>query len=111
MHNPSHALRRELEFGYRDHILLAGHRHIDAYSIIANPSENFASHLCRVSGYKVLDNFAEERRFLDQRMNPSTWFLIDPTHHKSAERIKPFWDAEEAIDICAHKRRRGKFDK
>jgi hypothetical protein len=108
MWNGAHALRRELAFGFRDHIVLAGHRHTDAYSMVPNPAEGFASHLVRVSGYKVIDDFAEERRFLSYRMNPSAWFLIQPEHPVQAERIKLYHDAAEALDVCAYKRKKAK---
>jgi hypothetical protein len=105
MHNNTHALRRELEFGYRDQILVAGHRHIDGYQIVPNPAEGFASHLARVSGYKIIDDYADQNRFLEYRMNPSLWFVIQP-EASPPERIKPFWDGEAAQDFTAYLRRK-----
>jgi len=107
-HNPTHALRRELEFGYRDHILVAGHRHIDGYQVVANNAEGIVSHLARVSGYKIMDDYADEHRFIPHRMNPSIWFVIDPANPHEPEKIKAFWDALEAKDYTEHKRRRAK---
>ena len=96
MYNPTHGHVRETREGYRDHILLAGHRHIDHYQILPSKAAGFPSHLARVSGYKVVDDYAAEGGFHELRLGPSVCFVIDPENPNPVERIKPFWDALRA---------------
>jgi hypothetical protein len=96
MYNPTHGLVRETREGYRDHLLLAGHRHIDHYQILPHKAAGFPMHMARVSGYKILDGYADELGLHESRLAPSVCFVIQPEHHLPVERIKPFWDALEA---------------
>ena len=89
----------------RDHILVAGHRHTDAFQMIAHNDDPWVSYLLRVSGYKVVDDYADENRFIEKRFNPSCTIVIDPTAIP-AEKVKPFWDSEAAADYLKFVRRR-----
>jgi hypothetical protein len=105
IYNPSHALRRELAFGLRDHILLAGHRHIDAYSMHASPADPYVSHLFRISGYKMVDDYADANRFVPMRFAPSVTLIIDPTANP-VEKVKPFWDTRTGADYLKFLRKK-----
>ncbi|MDE1907518.1 MAG: hypothetical protein KGH75_13825, partial [Rhodospirillales bacterium] len=105
-YNPTHGLAKELLWGFRDHLLLAGHRHIDHYQLIANPGEDFPSHLARVSGYKVADDYADEHHFRENRFAPAVAFVVQPNHPVPVERLKPYWDLEAAADFVAFLRKR-----
>lgn len=106
MYSTTHGMRRELREGYRDHLLVAGHLHNDEASIVPVETEGLVSTMVRVSGYKIADHFAAERRFVSKRMAPTAWALIDPAARCPAEIVKLYWDGEECADILAHKRRR-----
>lgn len=104
-YSATHGMKRELLWGHRDHILVAGHTHVDEARI--EPSIDGDAHwLFRVSGYKVVDDFAKERGFRPQRLAPSTALVIDPAARVPAEIVKPFWDVEAAADYLAFKRAR-----
>lgn len=107
MYNPTHGHVRETREGYRDHLLLAGHRHHDHYQIMPSKAAGFPMHLARVSGYKVIDGYADELGLHEARLAPSVCFVIQPEHPKPVERIRPFWDALEAEDFIAWLRKRG----
>jgi hypothetical protein len=77
MYNDMHGLVRELREGFRDHILVAGHRHIGAESALVNP-EGHISQLVRVAGYKVVDDYAKEGGYKAKPIHRSALIIIDP---------------------------------
>lgn len=102
----THGMKRELLFGHKDHILVAGHTHVDEARL--EPSIDGEAHwLFRVSGYKVIDDFAKEKGFRPKRLAPGVSVVIDPSQTIPAERIKPFWDVEAAADYLTFLRQRG----
>lgn len=101
----THGMKRELLFGHRDHILVAGHTHVDEARV--EPSIDGEAHwLFRVSGYKVIDEYAKEHHFRPKRLAPGVSVVIDPTQTIPAERIKPFWCVERAADYLTFARKR-----
>jgi len=93
----THGHKRELLWGHRDHILVAGHKHVDEAR--CEPSIDGMAHwLFRVSGYKVIDEYAKERNFRPKRLAPSVSLVIDPTQKIPAEQVKPFWCHQTAAD-------------
>jgi hypothetical protein len=101
----THGLKRELLFGHRDHVLVAGHIHVDEARI--EPGADGDVHwMFRVSGYKVIDDFAKERHFHPKRLAPGVALVIDPAAKVSAEVVKPFWCVEEGADWLKFKRKR-----
>lgn len=101
----THGMKREILHGHRDHILVAGHKHVDEARV--EPSLDGECHwFFRVSGYKVIDDFAKEKGFRPKRMAPSTFVVIDPDAKVPAEVVKPFWDVEVAADYLKFKRGR-----
>jgi hypothetical protein len=94
-YSDTHGMKRELLWGHRDHVLVAGHLHIDEARI--EPSLDGDAHwLFRVSGYKLIDEYAKENNFKSKRLAPGVALVIDPSQPVPAERIKPFWDVERA---------------
>jgi hypothetical protein len=100
----THGMKREILFGHRDHILVAGHTHVDEARI--EPSlEGDVHWFFRVSGYKVIDEYAKEHRFRPKRLAPSVALVIQP-NAPPAEVVKPFWDVEAAADWLKFLRKR-----
>jgi hypothetical protein len=100
----THGMKRELLFGFRDHILVCGHTHVDEARI--EPSlEGDVHWLFRVSGYKVIDEYAKANHFRHKRLAPSVALVIDPDAPPS-EQVKPFWCAERAADYLKFLRKR-----
>jgi predicted phosphodiesterase len=100
----THGMKRELLWGHKDHILVCGHTHVDEARV--EPGASGDVHwMFRVSGYKVIDEYAKEHHFRPKRMAPSVSVVIRPDAHP-AERVKPFWDAEEAADWLTFLRKR-----
>lgn len=93
--NPAHGPMKAAQFGFRDHILVNGHKHISGYGILKCPSTGTISHCVQVSSYKVYDRFAREKGFRDQSISPCALTVIDPSldgNHPDA--VKVFWQPE-----------------
>ena len=104
-YNPVHGLRKEHLFGLRDHVNIAGHKHIDSYSVVPSP-DGYMQHMLRVSGYKGHDDYAKAGNFQPMKMAPTCALIIDPGSRNPAELVKPFWCLEEAADFLTFKRKR-----
>ena len=108
MYSVTHGHKRELLWGHRDHILVAGHLHVDE-ARVEPLLDGDAAWMFRVSGYKVIDSYAKELNLHPSRLAPSVSVVLDPDAAVPAERVKPFWDAEVAADYLTWLRsRRGK---
>jgi len=103
--NPNHGLVKEHLFGFRDHINIAGHKHIDAVSGAPSP-EGFIHWAFRVSGYKAMEDYAVSINAKERKMAPTVALLIDVSARHQAEVVKPFWCLEAAADYLTFKRRK-----
>ena len=103
--NPVHGLAKEHLHGFRDHVNIAGHKHIDSYAVVPSP-DGFMHHMLRVSGYKGHDDYAKSLNLKPMKMAPTCALIIDPNTKNPAEFVKPFWDMKEAADFLAFKRKR-----
>lgn len=104
-YSDTHGMKRELLFGYKDHLLVAGHTHVDEAR--CEPSLDGDAHwLFRVSGYKVIDDYAKEHNFRSKRIRPGVTVILDPSQPVPADRIKPYWDVEHAADILTFLRKK-----
>lgn len=99
----THGMKRELLWGHKDHILVCGHTHVDEARV--EPSSEGVHWMFRVSGYKVIDEYAKEHHLRPKRLAPSVSVVIQPDA-KPAERVKPFWDVEAAADWLTFLRKR-----
>lgn len=103
--NPLHGLRKEHLFGFRDHINIAGHKHIDSCAVVPSP-DGYMQWMLRVSGYKAHDDYAKSLNLVKMKMAPTCALIIDPSTSNPAELVKPFWCLEEAADFLTFKRKR-----
>lgn len=77
IYNPLHSHKREALHGHRDHILVAGHRHVGADARDTH-GDGVPFAMIRVSGYKVSDPYAHSRGFHRRPMHPSAMVIVDP---------------------------------
>lgn len=104
MYSDTHGMKREVLFGYKDHVIVAGHTHVDEARV--EPSIDGDVHwMFRVSGYKVIDDYAKEKGFRPKRLAPSVAVILDPRARVPAEQVKPFWDVEAAADYLTYLRK------
>lgn len=94
-------------FGWRDHILIAGHTHQSGYHPLRDPASGLLMHAIRVGSYKTVDRFAEERGFLNENFTCAPVTIIDPTEPDNSPRcVVVMFDLEEAADYLTWKRKR-----
>jgi hypothetical protein len=103
--NPVHGLRKEHLFGLRDHVNIAGHKHVDTYAAIPSP-DGYVQHMLRVSGYKGHDDYAKQGNLQEMKMAPTCALVINPAAVVPAELVKPFWCLETAADYLKFLRSR-----
>lgn len=109
MYNPAHGVGRELQFGKRDHIAVAGHIHTSGYMVLRDPSDaSIVMHAVQVASYKRHDLYSRQKGFKDNRLGPSALTVINPVlsdHHP--DFIKLFWEPREGVDYLSFLRSRG----
>ena len=107
--NPAHALVRETLFGFRDHILMCGHRHSTGYIPVFHNDPRRLCHGFRLGTYKDFDHYAAEKGFQDTNWARSMGAVINPDHADDPTRyIKPFFNLEEMAEYLTW--RRGKWE-
>lgn len=75
--NGLHGLVRETLWGHRDHIIVAGHRHFGEDGAQVTPE--CITQMVRVSGYKVVDDYAKAGGYKPKKIHPSALVIIDPS--------------------------------
>jgi hypothetical protein len=94
-------------FGWRDHILVAGHTHVSGYHPLRDPSNGLLSHAIRVGSYKTYDRYAEERGLPNQTFTVCPVAIIDPEQPDDSPRcITVFFDPEDAAEFLTWKRKK-----
>lgn len=103
--NPAHAQMKAAQMGYRDHIMISGHKHTSGYGIIKDPQGGKVCHAIQVASYKMYDTYAKEKGFRDQTVSPACMTVIDPdlddTH---PDMVKVFWDPKQGAEYLKWKR-------
>ena len=111
-YNAAHALVRQTLFDFRDHILIAAHRHQTGYMPIWFNEPRRLCHGVRVGSYKVRDHYAKEKGFKDENWAKVLPLLIDPAYaHDPVRHIKPIFDFDEACEELTWKRQRFEMGK
>lgn len=104
--NPAHGAMKSAQMGPRDHLHVAGHKHISGYGITKDPASGRVNHSLQVGSYKIMDRYAKERGFRDQMLGPCAVTVIDPAlPETNADMCKVFWDAEEGAAYLNWKRK------
>jgi hypothetical protein len=111
MWNPTHGPMRAAQMGWRDHILVCGHKHKSGYDMLKDPSSGMISHCVQVSAFQVDSNLAVEKGFLDQHISPCPAFIIDPDAERESEMIQFFPSLRYAAQVLTWKRAEWKAGK
>lgn len=104
MWNPAHAMSKAAMTGFRDHVLIAGHKHTSAYNIVMDPTNDMLSHCIRVGGYKLIDTYARVGGFLKHNFAPSCVIIIDPDAENETDLIQVFWSVQKGAEYLTHLR-------
>lgn len=104
-YNPAHGPMKASMFGVRDHINIAGHKHISGKGELIDPDSHIVCHCILVASYKVYDRYQRQKGFRDQRISPGVFTLIKPSlPNNHPDFVRHFWDIEEGIEVLQYLR-------
>ncbi len=102
-----HGPVKAAKLGWRDHILVCGDHHTSGYALEKDPATGLISHIIRVAGYKVVDDFAEQHNLPDQAAFSSCVTIIDPRKaDDDVGRVTFFADVEMGADVLTWLRKK-----
>jgi len=94
-----HGPRREAIMGFRDDLIICGHKHTGAVETFVTPDGNVCQ-IVRVSGYKVVDSYAKQLGLKKHQIFPAALIIIDPSApNTSPNRIFTAPSVEKGIII------------
>lgn len=106
-YNPVHGPMKANMFGARDHIAVAGHRHVSGHGVLKNPDDGSLCHSFLVAGYKIYDRYAMEKGFRDQRISTGVFTIINPeVPNTHPDFILHCWDIETGVFLLKALRKR-----
>lgn len=98
-YNPAHGPMKATMFGHRDHIAVAGHKHISGHGVLKCPSTGTSLHSFLVAGYKIYDRYALEKGFRDQHISPGVFTIIHPGRENThPDFVTHCWSMEAGLD-------------
>ena len=104
--NPLHGLKKEVLHGFRDHIIVAGHRHIGADARDVN-GDGMPFVMVRLSGYKVSDSYRHTLGLKAKPLHPAAMIIVDPDEpDNSNNRVWVAPTVEVGADFLDFKRKR-----
>lgn len=110
IYNTAHGVMRAAKFGWRDQVLVCGHRHVSGYGLEKDPSTGLISHCIRVASYKTHDRHAIASGFPDLTVFVCPVIIIDPRYEDHDPRlITTIFDTEEGGEYLTWKRARAGF--
>jgi len=95
--NPAHGVSKAAQMGWRDHILVCGHKHVFGYNVTKDPMTGLWSHAIRVGAYKVYDEFADAKGFPDHNL-PACVTIVDPNALREEGIITVIMDVDAAAE-------------
>jgi len=106
--NEAHGPAKAARIGWRDHILVCGHKHTNGYQILRNPDPQnpIISHAIRVASYKIHDSFAHQIGAQGNPISAAVTTIIDPDATRESGLVQVFHDLEMAADYLTFLRRR-----
>lgn len=78
MYNPAHGQLSQNYRGSNADIIIGGHTHQSAYTLMRNGVTGQVSHCLRVSAFKRFDDYADQLGLPDQALSPIVLAVIDP---------------------------------
>ena len=104
--NIVHGPAKAAMMGWRDHILICGHKHTTGYQIIKDPATGLISHAVRVATYKIHDEHARAEGFPDHNISPCAVTIIDPYAELERNLVQVFFDPEVGADWLKWRRKK-----
>lgn len=99
-YNPVHGPMKANLFGVRDHINVAGHKHVSGHGVLKNPDDGSVCHSFLVASYKLYDRYARDHGFRDQHISPGVLTIVNPALPSiHPDFISHYWDLEYGVSI------------
>lgn len=110
MWNEVHGIKRAARMGQRENILLGGDLHVSGDTIEKDPMTGGLTFGYQVASFKLIDDYADDKGFMDRHVSPAVALVVDPRKPvTSPERVKHFYEPEEAMDYHTFLRKRAKL--
>ena len=107
MWNPLHAQVKRARFSGSDaNLYISGHRHQWGLFQTENAESGTIYWAARARGYKIYDDYANEKGYLPQKYGASITAIIDPDTNDPVQFVQCFASSEEAADYLNFKRKR-----
>lgn len=98
--NPVHGPSKALQMGIRDHIAVAGHKHVSGHGVMKDPDTGISCHAFRVASYKIYDRYARDHGFRDQNISPGLFTIIDTRLDEThPDFITHAWTMEKGLEM------------
>lgn len=106
-YNTVHGPAKAAMFGWRDHVLVAGHTHQSGHNVLRDPSSGLLTHALRIGSYKTFDRYALERGLPNQTFTVAPTIIIRPQFADDDTRLLTvFYEPETAADFLRFLRRK-----
>jgi len=97
-YNPAFAQTKEQYKGNPAHIIIGGHTHTGAYSLLKNGSSGRLGHCIRLGAFKRYDDYADMLGFSDDSVGPACMTVIDPSLSEDEPGFcSVFWNLEHGV--------------
>ena len=107
MWNVTHGIGKAAQFGWRDHLLTAGHTHESGWDYKIDPMTGLISHCFKVGSYKRYDRYADEKGLPDQNVSACKVLVVRPQFEDHDPKLlTPFLEPETAAEFLAFLRKR-----
>ena len=106
--NEAHGVSKAARIGWRDHILVAGHKHVNGYQILRHPDpeQDVISHAIRVASYEIYGRYAAQIGADGNPISAAVTTIIDPYAKRETALVQVFHDIEAAADYLTFLRKR-----
>lgn len=75
--NPSHGQLSQNYRGSDCDVIVAGHTHVSAYTLVRNGVSGKKAHCLRIGSYKAYDDFAESKHFSQDTLGPCAFLTVN----------------------------------
>lgn len=108
MYNPAQGSLVQNYRGSPCDVIVAGHTHVSAYTLIRNGVSEKKAHCIRVGSYKTYDDFAESKNFTPDTIGPCAFLTIDTEKQceDNADRIRVWEDPQDGVEYLRFLRSR-----
>lgn len=99
MYNPAHGQLKQSYRGSDCHLIVGGHTHTSAHTIVRNGVTRHLSHCIRLSAFKVWDDYADAQGFDADSIGPAALAVINPKAETDTGFVSVYWDLDLGVQM------------